>query len=359
MGLSYQDVYLTPRYSPHMSRSEINTSVQFGPQKFRLPIIPANMACTIDTDLARWMSRSGYFYIMHRFGTKPESITPEQCAQDNYEFVRLANAEQWETISISVGVQKLDMDLVERIVKENLRVDYITVDIAHAHSVRMKNMLQYLKEEIKFPYKTPFIIAGNVATGKAVSDLELWGADCVKVGIAQGGACTTYGQTGFGVPMFSCMLECSNFAKGPLIADGGIKDNGDFAKAIVAGATMVMAGSKFASSINSPAETVIKYFRTDEVIPQTSIITDTKSSFVQAEYKEKVVKKVFKRYYGSASSYNKHSDKHVEGTMVELECDGTTYEQKLRYLEGHLQSSISYSGDDLNTVSWSVKGLFD
>jgi len=119
------------------------------------------------------------------------------------------------------------------------------------------------------------IIAGNVATPEAVKDLAIWGADCVKVGIAGGGACSTKNMTGFHVPMFSCVEDCVNWKELfiskeftseqimklsklniPIIADGGIKENGDIPKALVAGAKMVMAGSLFAACIDAPGENI-------------------------------------------------------------------------------------------------------
>lgn len=346
---SYQDIHLYPNYSTTPSRSNLDVSVEFGGRRFRVPVLPANMKCTIDEGKSRWFSENDYFYIMHRFG-KGSSTTPEEYAEDNFQFVRMANHENWKTVSISIGVQELDKQFLQRCIVEGLRIDLITIDIAHAHSIRMRQMLEFISN-LNFNTPRPFIIAGNVATPEAVIDLEQWGADSVKVGIAQGGACTTYGQTGFGVPMFSCMLDCSRVAKKPLIADGGIKLNGDFAKALVAGGTVVMAGSIFAASIDSPADTVVKYFKTNEVEP-SNVISD---GLVTSGYKEKVVRKVYKQYFGSASSHNKHSDAHVEGTLIELECDGTTYAQKLKYIAGHLQSSLSYGGGSFSKVRWGVR----
>jgi GMP reductase len=323
--LSYQDVFLKPQYSKYHSRSEADVSVQLGPKKFKLPVTPANMKCTIDTKLAKWMSENDYFYVMHRFNANHYD-TPNT---DNINFIEKANEENWKNISISLGVKQEDMDLVEHCIKKNLRVDYITIDIAHAHSIRMKEMLSYIlrmyRSEI-CSIEKPFIIAGNVATPAAVVDLENWGADAVKVGIAQGDACTTYGQTGFGLPMFSCMLECSAAARKPLIADGGIRMNGDVAKAIRSGGNMVMVGSVFAACINSPAETV----------------------------KDSSGTKTYKQYFGSASAINKGANVHVEGRLVSLECNGFTYEQKLKEMTESLQSSMSYAGGDIRLADWGV-----
>lgn len=335
---SYSDVFLKPRYSQFHSRSEADVSVKLGNKTFKVPVMPANMKCTIDADKAKWMSENDYFYAMHRFNSDHTSAPNT----DNKKFIEMANRESFKNISISLGVKDEDKELIEYCVKQNLAIDYITIDIAHAHSIRMKEMLEFLHNVYKKGmYERPFIIAGNVASAGAVVDLENWGADATKVGIAAGKACRTFNETGFGVPMFSIILECAAVARKPIIADGGISECGDIAKALRAGGTMVMAGGMFACSSDSPAETIYKNFSTGEV----------KDDFITPVIK----RKEYKRYFGSASQFNTNSDKHVEGTLVELECDGVTYENKLRYIQGHLQSSVSYAGGDLSTVEWGVK----
>ena len=349
--LSYQDVFLIPEFSGYHTRDEADTSVKLGGRKFKLPIVPANMECVIDTDIARKMSANDYFYVMHRFNkdkTKPANT-------DNLEFVTRANLEKWKTISISIGVKEEDKILIEFCLKEKLRVDFITIDIAHAHNIRMKEMIGFVRE-VTYTNKLkglpiPFIIAGNVATPDAVRDLEEWGADSVKVGIAQGGACTTYGMTGFGVPMFSCMLECAEVAKKPLIADGGIKTNGDFAKAIRAGATMVMAGSTFAACKDAPGENIC------EQVPYFDL--DTGATYFNGQPRGVVNTRngeiLRKIYYGSASEYNKGSKRHVEGRKIELPCNGLTYEEKIAELSDSFSSSVSYAGGNLISVPWGIK----
>jgi GMP reductase len=219
----------------------------------------------------------------------------------------------------------------------------------------MKEMISFIKEsyrEANTEMAIPFIIAGNVATAGAVVDLENWGADATKVGIAQGDACTTYGQTGFGVPMFSCIQECAKVAKKPIIADGGIRVNGDFSKALVAGGTMVMAGSIFASCVDSPAETVKKISKTHEIRQQTKL---NAKGVIEQSMDEILAMKTYKVYYGSASAKNKGANVHVEGRIVELECNKMTYEQKLHEIQESIQSSISYAGGDLSLVECGVR----
>jgi len=334
---SYSEVFLKPRYSEFHSRSEADTSIKFGNKTFKLPVVPANMECTMNVDKAKYMSEHEYFYIMHRFNA--DKTAPSNT--DNKKFIEVANKENWKTISISLGVKNEDAELIEHCINEELRIDFLTLDIAHAHSVRMKEMLEFLHSVYKRgAYERPFIIAGNVAAAGAVVDLENWGADATKVGIAAGKACTTYGQTGFGAPMFTCIQECADIATKPIIADGGIGTNGDFAKAIVAGGTMVMAGNIFAACIDSPAETVYREIITNELSNRGT---------------GKIIVKPYKVYYGSASAKNKGANVHVEGCVVELECNNMTYAEKLHEITESLQSSISYAGGDFSEVEYGIR----
>lgn len=349
---SYQEIFLIPRYSEYHSRSEVNTSVKLGDKTFKVPVVPANMKCTIDQKLALWMSENDYFYIMHRFNAD----TNDAPNTDNKKFIETANKDNWKTISISLGVKDEDMKLIEDCISNNLRIDYVTIDIAHAHSVRMKEMLAFLHRiygSNTCKVKRPFIIAGNVASSDGVVELEDWGADATKVGIAQGDACTTYGQTGFGVPMFTCIQECAAVARKPIIADGGIRTNGDFAKALVAGGNLVMAGSIFASCVDSPADTVVKIVKMNEL--RENMKADPKTGLIQKGLDEILAKKTYKTYFGSASAKNKGANVHVEGRIVELECNKMTYAEKLKEIEESIQSSISYAGGRMTRVEYGIR----
>jgi len=307
----YQDVVLVPEYSNLSSRKDASTTVALGPKEFRLPIIPANMRAVLNEEIAEELANNFYFYIMHRFNI------------DIYKFTEKANKDDWQTISISIGVNDEDKRILKKIHGKGLVIDYLTIDIAHGHCGKMRQMIEYVREVFG---DTVYLIAGNVATEKGVCDLYRWGADCVKVGIGQGHACTTKDKTGFTMPMFSCTLDCARARafdqdlplrgqKIPIIADGGIKCNGDIAKSLVAGARMTMAGSLFSRCLDSPAETVI--------LPGG---------------------RKGKKYYGSASAINKGHDNNIEGTVKVIESNHMTYLEKLKEIEQDLQSAISYAG---------------
>ena len=154
----------------------------------------------------------------------------------------------------AVGVTMDMLDRIEALVKAN--VDAIVVDTAHGHS---KGVLDAVRK-IKDNYPELQVIAGNVATGEATVDLIKAGADAVKVGIGPGSICTTRVVTGIGVPQVTAIIDCAKAAKEygiPVIADGGIKYSGDITKALAAGANVVMAGSLFAGTEESPGEEVL------------------------------------------------------------------------------------------------------
>ena len=132
-------------------------------------------------------------------------------------------------------------------------VDLLVVDTAHGHSSQVPQIVKRIKKLSK----TTQIIAGNVATKEATKSLIDAGADCIKVGIGPGSICTTRIVAGVGVPQLTAIIDCANEARKsniPVIADGGIKFSGDFAKALAAGADVVMIGSLFAGTAETPGE---------------------------------------------------------------------------------------------------------
>ena len=301
--LSYDTVCLRPKFSTLKSRSLADISIELGDRRFKLPVVPANMADVTGIKNARWLSENDYFYIYHRFGTGEESTI---------KFVELANKEKWKLVSISIGINGNTIEDLNFIKKSKLklRVDFITIDIAHAHHEGVKPIIKFIKEN--FP-KTHLIV-GNVATKEAVEFLYDLGIDIIKVGIGGGSICTTRYKTGFHLPPLQSIYEASEFLKTKprkviIIADGGAKHYGDIAKAMTFGASMVMSGGWFASCIDSPAK-----------------IIDGK-----------------KIYRGSTSFELKKENKHVEGRTLTLD-EETTFEERLEEISQALRSSVSYAG---------------
>ncbi|MBT6865050.1 MAG: IMP dehydrogenase, partial [Planktomarina temperata] len=134
--------------------------------------------------------------------------------------------------------------------------DMVVIDTAHGHSEGVALAVARAKEVAG---KTQ-IIAGNVATAAATTTLIEAGADAIKVGIGPGSICTTRMVAGVGVPQLTAIMDCAGAALPhdiPVIADGGIKFSGDFAKAIAAGASCAMVGSMIAGTDESPGEVIL------------------------------------------------------------------------------------------------------
>ena len=165
-------------------------------------------------------------------------------------------------VGAAVGVSKDLYDRLDALV--SAKADVIIVDTAHGHSA---GVLRTLKE-IKQAYPHIPVIAGNVATAAGTEALIEAGADAVKVGIGPDSICTTRVIAGIGVPQITAVYESAQVGRRygiPIIADGGIKYSGDIAKAIAAGANVVMMGNILAGTDESPGETVIYQGRSYKV----------------------------------------------------------------------------------------------
>lgn len=305
----FKDINLIPRFCIVGSRSECTTDVQLGKFNFKLPIYPANMESIINRNLAEKIAKEGYFYTMHRFLTTGQQL----------DFLKYMKSKNLLT-SISIGVNYDSIRLLEKIQNHDLCPDFITVDIAHGHSVKMKKMLEYIKNSTKL---NSFVIAGNISTAEAGLDLQDWGADAVKVGIGPGAVCITAMETGFGSRGMQAksVLDVAMSVRIPVICDGGIKERGDIAKALTLGATMVMAGNMFAGFEESPGDIIIK-----EVYKET---------ILQAKYKE---------YWGSASSGTAGKTDRIEGKKTLIPYKDKSIFEELNSIKESLQSAISYAG---------------
>ncbi len=301
---NYQDIYMKPRKTIVSSRKDCDTKVTLGKHEFMMPIYPANMKSVVNENTCKFIAQRGWFYTMHRFNV------------DQVAFIHFMQ-EQNLLSSISVGVNDDAIIQLKAIKQAHLNPDFITLDIANAWCDKAKNMIDHIKTN----FTNTFLIVGNAASIEATCAIHEWGADAIKVGIAGGRVCITKNKTGFHRPMVSTILDCAAYTKKhnvPLIADGGIVEHGDIAKAIACGANLIMAGSLFAGYDQSAGD----------------IIEITMDGRLPRSYKE---------YYGSASQYNKGEYKNVEGKKILIDYRGNM-ERLLQELHEDLQSSISYGG---------------
>jgi IMP dehydrogenase len=174
-----------------------------------------------------------------------KAIKYPSAAKDNLGRLRVAAA---------IGATGDYQERADELVKA--RVDCLVVDTAHGHSSRVINAVR----EIKRLHPETDLIAGNVGTTAGAQELMDAGVDAIKVGIGPGSICTTRVVTGAGVPQITAISSCVQAARGkgiPVISDGGVKFSGDVAKAIAAGADVVMIGSLFAGTEEAPGEVIL------------------------------------------------------------------------------------------------------
>lgn len=315
----FENVNLIPKKCIVDSRSQCDTSISIGNFIFKNPVIPANMECVMNQEIAEKLALHNYFYIMHRFEI------------DVVEFIRNMKKKGLYS-SISIGVNKDSYEIINTLCKENLIPEFITIDIAHGHSVKMEKILKHIRSISEF--NDTFVIAGNVSTCDAVRDLEAWGANGIKLGIGPGRPCTTYHTTGFGsrgcqLWMVGTVSKSKVKSETLLIADGGITEPGDIAKCIALGSDLVMVGGMMSGLKDSPG---------------TTVNLDGK------DYKE---------YWGSASAFQSGKNNRIEGVKKLIPLKDKTMLEQMKYIEECLQSSISYGGgnklQDLKSVDYIIK----
>lgn len=260
-----------------------------------MPIVPANMKSLVDKETCLYFAQNNLFYIMHRFGVN--NIDFCRFMQDNNKFT-----------SISVGIKEDSLLDLKNLKNHNINPDFMTIDVAYAWNKDTEKIVKTIKDNF-----TSFVIVGNIGDGTCIEELDKWGTDAYKAGIGGGKSCITKNKTGFFTPMATLISDVSKQTNKPIIADGGIREHGDIAKAIACGATIVMAGSLFAGYEQSSGDIV------------------------------EIDGKRYKEYYGNASEFTKGMKKHVEGKKI-LEPFKGDMCHLLRELKEDLQSSISYAG---------------
>jgi IMP dehydrogenase len=157
-------------------------------------------------------------------------------------------------VGAAVGVTKDTFERIAELISTG--ADVIVIDTAHGHSAGVMKVIREARKKFKYAQ----LIAGNIATYEAALDLINCYVDAIKVGIGPGSICTTRVIAGVGIPQVSAIMNTFRASKKkgiPIIADGGIKQTGDVAKALASGAHSVMIGSLFAGVDESPGETIL------------------------------------------------------------------------------------------------------
>lgn len=131
--LNYGDVYLVPKKTVVDSRKECDTSVQFGPRRFDMPIYPSNMKSVVSADTCEFFARQGWFYTMHRFNVDAVEFTRDMQAKGLFA-------------SISVGVNEDTLEQLAALKQAGLTPEYMTLDIANAWCVKAERMIKHIKQ---------------------------------------------------------------------------------------------------------------------------------------------------------------------------------------------------------------------
>jgi IMP dehydrogenase len=228
-------------------------------------------------------------------------------------------------VGAAVGVRDMEMHRVEAVLSAG--ADCIVVDIAHGDSHLELEMIKNIRQH----FHQAQIVAGNVATADGTKRLIEAGADAVKVGVGPGSICVTRIVAGAGIPQLTAVMECAEAARDsgiPIIADGGIRQPGDVAKALAAGAQTVMIGSMLAGTDESPG-----------------LIMTRKGHRYKASRGMASLEAAIKRNQREGNDLTREEidDYVAEGVEAAVPYRGRAREV-LTQLVGGLQSGMSYSG---------------
>ena len=257
-SLTFDDVLLLPNYTD-FSRDEVNLKSKLSSKiELRLPIISSPMDTVTMSEMAIYLAQNGALGIIHRNLSMQkqtqEVIKVKDTSVSNPEIANL-DASGKLAVGAAVGVGQDLENRVAALVAAG--VDVLVVDSAHGHSKLVIEATKYIKTT--FPQIT--VIAGNVTSYEAAQSLIEAKTDAIRVGMGPGSICTTRIVTGMGVPQLTAISEVCRAAKDAgvkVIADGGIKQIGDIAKALAFGADFVMLGSMLAGFDQSPGEILEK-----------------------------------------------------------------------------------------------------
>ena len=335
-SLTYDDIQLVPAYSSIKSRQNIKLHTLLSERYGLLnPIVASPMDTVCEFEMAYKMAELGGVGCIHRFmSIQEQRDIVERLYQSIYGDGFGGNiAESWGVmyddwhaeikqvpIMAAIGVQEEDKKRAEQLVEAGANV--LLIDVAHGHHQNVLDMIHWCKENLP---KEIDIIAGNIATAEAAEHLIIYGADGLRVGIGGGSLCTTRIKTGFGVPNVTSLEEVLKVSGVPVMADGGIRESGDIAKALAIGADSVMLGSLLAGTDESPGQ-----------------ILEKKNG-------------LYKRYRGSASLETKtahgQAARNVEGESTTIPYKGGVKFIISGLLDG-VKSALSYAGaEDLKSYN--------
>lgn len=239
--LTFDDVLIKPQFSTINSRKDVSLYSRINSWGMDIPVISANMDTVTGATMAHTMKDAGAQACLHRFWSIEENVEAFMSSPLD--------------TAVSIGLGDKEKERAEALLSEKAWV--FVIDVAHGAQVAVAEQLKWLKQ--KKPHA--LVVVGNFASGSSVKDfLQYIGdrtlfPDAVKVGIGPGSACTTRVKTGCGMPQLSAIMDVKSVAERghvKVIADGGMRTPGDIAKALAAGADMVMLGGMLAGTSETP-----------------------------------------------------------------------------------------------------------
>lgn len=244
MLITFDDVLIKPRFSMARSRKDVELASYLWDAHFKLPIMSANMDTITNSAMALAMAEGGGIGCLHRF----------QSIEENVAMLKQSIHKQTNLVPVvSIGLGTKELERAEALYHAGAQT--VIVDVAHGANIAVVEHVAELKKLLK---DNVCVIVGNFGCSEAIKDFKHHlGNDYVlgwKVGIGPGSACTTRLKTGIGVPQLSAILDCAQNIPEAIIADGGLRSSGDIAKALAAGADLVMLGGMLAGTKETPGE---------------------------------------------------------------------------------------------------------
>jgi IMP dehydrogenase len=326
LGLTFDDVLLLPGYAD-FTRDAIDLATKITKRiTLSIPLIASPMDTVTEHTLAIALAKLGGIGIIHR------NLPVEQQAAEVAKV-----KEQKVLVGAAVGASSGFEERVAALVLAN--VDVIVVDSAHGYAKGVIETVAWIKKK----YKNVDVVAGNIATYDGAKALIAAGADGLRVGMGPGAICTTRIISGMGVPQITALQETIRAARGkdiPIIADGGIKYSGDMVKALAVGASAVMMGSFFASTVESPGK-VVKLDKAH--VPHR----------FQSIFKKDQKEYLFKEYRGMGSVAAMEKGAKIKS---EEEFHGKSYKDRVLVAEG-VEGLVPVKGTVKELVDQAVGGI--